>query len=120
MNFKDKNGILGEAKAASFFVENGFDVFVPIGGKTPFDLAVHRDGVLFRVEVKYSEIKTPTGWRVRIKRSRHNKNENIEYHFDQNSCDLLAVYIGPLDRIITIYPEEIDSLTYFTINNMRV
>lgn len=120
MNDKDINGILGETKVISFLIENGFDVFFPYGGKTTFDLVAHREGELFRIEVKTTEAEAATGWYVKIKKSRHNKNINIEKHFKPSQCDFLAVYIKPKDKVVLIDVEEICTKTYLTVPHKRV
>ncbi len=54
-------GNIGEARAISFYTENGYKVSKPLFENCPYDLIVDLDGELFRVQVKTSRCKVPSG-----------------------------------------------------------
>lgn len=103
MQLKDQNGILGEAAAIKHFIQNGYEIFTQFSGKAPFDFVAYLDNELYRVSVKSTTVRSPSGrWVVQIRRKRHNRTGNMSFAFDNTSCDLVAVYIVPEDRVIII------------------
>lgn len=117
MTDSTKLGELGESKAISEFIRDGFDVFTQFSGKAPFDLVICRDGILQRVEVKTTKTRTPydTGWRIQLRKIRSNLSETKIHKFDKNQSDLLAVYIAPLDRVVILNSNEITVSSALTI-----
>lgn len=101
-------GNLAEAKVIAKLVEDGFDVFVQLSGKAPFDLVAHRDGELLRVQVKGTSSKTRYGaYQVQLKAVRSNRTRNTIHYFDPCRCDVLAVCVEPLDRVCFVRAEDI-------------
>jgi hypothetical protein len=49
---KSRVGAVSELRAAAHLMQQGFDVFRCVAPHAPFDLVAHRDGTLYRVEVK--------------------------------------------------------------------
>lgn len=49
---KSRIGAVSELRAAVHLMQQGFDVFRCVAPHAPFDLVAHRDGTLYRVEVK--------------------------------------------------------------------
>lgn len=88
------DGVLGEAKVLTYFVEHGYDVFTQFAGKAPFDLAVYKDGIIYRVSVKSCTYKKEKAWRVAIGQG------STVRSFDSSKSDLLAIYIVPEDKIL--------------------
>jgi hypothetical protein len=75
-------------------IEADFDVFVQFSGKSPFDVIAHKDGRLFKVQVKGTSSLTKYGsYRVLIASIRSNKTVNRIGHFEPSLCDVLAVYV---------------------------
>lgn len=98
------NGRLAEAKVLCHFVEQGYDVYTPYTENSKIDLVVAREGKLFRVSIKYTSVQKPTGkWRVGLRNmSRRNDGKMAVDFFDKDAYDYLAVYIGPLDKVVVV------------------
>lgn len=111
-------GSLGEAKALAYLVENGYDVFTQFSGKAPFDFVAGKDGKLYRVEAKATTRRSNSGkWIVTISRTCMVKNKHARRrHFDKNQCDMLLVYIIPLDEIVELDPSTIENLTTIRVS----
>lgn len=93
-------GSLGESKVASELSKHRFHVFIQTTGKAPFDLVAYKDGYLYRVNVKATQRLDKWGsWEVHLKSVRSNRTRNRIVPFDPQSCDVLAVYIEPLDTV---------------------
>jgi hypothetical protein len=94
-------GRLAEAKAIAWFVESGYEVYIPLHDCTSVDLVVIKEGVTQRVSVKYTSQKEHQKWKVRLSNnSRQRDGSSTERPFDKDSVDLLAAYIGPEDRVV--------------------
>ncbi len=108
MDSRTRLGSLGEAKVIAKFVEHGFDVFTQFSGKAPFDLVAYQDGCLLRVQVKGTASKTRYGvYQVQLKAIRANRTRNVIHYFEPSECDVLAIYIEPLDTICFLRADEI-------------
>lgn len=96
-------GRLAEAKVITWFVENGYEIYLPMQDCTAVDLIVMKDGVPSRVSVKYTSFKENQKYRVKLSNvSRQRDGTHVERTFDASSVDLLAVYIGPEDRVVVV------------------
>lgn len=99
----DKSRITGlsQARVVSELFRQSFDVFTEFSGKSPFDLIAHKDGKLYRVQVKSTSAKKNKygSWSIQLKKVRANKTENKIHLFDHTSCDILAVYIEEIDTV---------------------
>jgi Holliday junction resolvase-like predicted endonuclease len=117
-------GSLGKAKVICRLVEENYDVFMELDGKSPFDLIVHKNDILQRVEIKATETRTKanTGWTIQIKKVRPNKTANIITNFSPKQCELLAIYIKPLDKVILIASQDVKTTCEMTIldNDIRL
>lgn len=111
MNRREK-GILGEAKVLLYFVEKGYEIFLPYSDGTPFDLIITKDNKLYRVSVKYTSRETTTSWAVTLKSvSRRKDNKNLVKNFDNTECDLVAIYSSIEDRILILDAKKITTKT---------
>jgi Holliday junction resolvase-like predicted endonuclease len=101
-------GTLGEIKAAAHFASEGYEVYVPFGGKSRHDLLLNKGRVILRVEVKTTQTKDAKSgsWLVQLRSIRSNRTENVIKHFDSSQCDIIAVYIEPEDRIEILQASE--------------
>lgn len=110
-------GSLGKSRTISELIRNGFDIFTEFEGKAPFDLVAHKDGELKRIEVKSTQRRTKydTGWEIQIKRVRPNRSETVIHNFNSSQCDILAVYIEPLDKVLLLDSSKIKVKTMLTI-----
>jgi hypothetical protein len=100
-------GGLAEAKVLSKLVEGQFDVFVQFSGKAPFDLVAYKDGQLLRVNVKGTATKLRGAYPLRLREIRPNRTRNVIRHFDPKRCDVLAIYVAPLDKVCFLRSEEV-------------
>jgi len=110
MDLRTQLGSLAEAKVIAKLIEHGFHVFVQFSGKGPFDLVVYKDERLLRVQVKGTSCRTLHGaFPVLIKSVRSYRTGNVVHKFDPSQCDVLAVYVAPLDKVAFLQADEIVS-----------
>jgi len=109
--------LLGEAKAITCFIENGYDVFTQFSGKSSFDFVAYKNDKLYRVEVKTTtrRSRADTGWEVQLKRVRPNRTGNNIAIFDNASCDFLCIYIQPIDKIYIIESCNVKATSALTL-----
>lgn len=109
-------GILAEVKVTAYLIENGYDVFAPIGGKTSFDLIGYKDRVIYRIQVKSTTQKRDSGsWGVKICRIRNNNKETKVFYFDPDECDIVAVWIAPEDQVVLVPSTTIKARAEMTV-----
>lgn len=104
MDNKTYYSSIAELKVMTDLTAKHWHIFNQVSGKAPFDLVAYKDGMLKRVSVK-SCSKEPNGagsYVIEVGRVRSNKTENKIYKFDQNECDILAIYIVKEDKIIYV------------------
>lgn len=120
MTRKEK-GAIGEVKVLSEFIKQGYSVFLPYGAGNPVDLIAYKDGVLERVSVKYTSFNpNNSSWEVTLKNvSRRNHGTCVVKHFDNTSCDLLAVYIAPEDRVVFIKAHTVTTKSSISIKKLE-
>lgn len=94
-------GRVAEAKVLAYFVENDYEVYLPFADCGKVDLVVIKDGKCYRVSVKYTSEKENQKWRVRLSNTYRSTDGKVKNNlFDSSTVDLLAVYIGPEDRVV--------------------
>jgi hypothetical protein len=96
-------GRLAESKVISYLIENGYEVYLPFSDNSKYDVIAVKEGIVKRISIKFTSVKKPFGsWVVEMRQIyRGNGNINIDI-FDKNTCDLIAVYLGPIDKVILI------------------
>lgn len=103
-------GSLAEAKVIATLTEQKWFVFNQTSGKAPFDVVAYRDGILKRISIKGTSNKDEyDSYLVQIGRVRSNKTSNTVHKFDSNECDVVAIYIKPLDKVCFISAQDITS-----------
>jgi hypothetical protein len=112
-----KSGSLGEIATMKHFLAAGFEVYTAITDSSTYDMVIAKGGTLSRVEVKSTRCrnKANTGWIAQIRSIRSNKTTNRKIHFDKSKIDILAIYIEPLDRIVTIEARNISQRAAITL-----
>lgn len=118
MDNHTKNSVLAEVKATAELINLGFDVFTQVSGKSPFDLVAYENGRLLKVEVKSGSRrnKKNNGWIVQIKRNKYSGQiGNYSVPFSTDVCDILAVYIVPLNKVLIIRSEDVTSVNELII-----
>ena len=103
-------GRLAEVKVVAYFIENSYEIYLPFSNNSKYDLIAYKDGSLKRVSVKYTSAKRISGaWAVEMRQiSRRNKYIHIE-KFDKARYDIVAVYIGPEDRVVIIEANQVNT-----------
>jgi len=93
MAITKRKGDLGVAMVMSDAMKKGHKVAIPVGEDWPFDLIVQRNGVLERVQCKYTE---SNGAFVEVKC--RSTNGFLDYRYTDKDIDWLAVYDKTTDR----------------------
>lgn len=121
MDNKTWLGSLGESKVAAELSRHRFHVFIQTTGKAPFDLVAYKNGHLYRVNVKTTQRLSKWGsWEVKIASVRSNRTGNRIVPFDFASCDVLAVYIEPLDKVCFLHSSEVAGKSYIALREKTV
>ncbi len=60
MNSKQK-GNAGIGAAIAYFTKNNYNVLIPLTDSQDYDIVVDMDGFLYKVQVKYTASKAPSG-----------------------------------------------------------
>jgi hypothetical protein len=96
-------GRLAEAKVIAYFIENGYEVYIPFSNNSKYDLLVSKENRIHNISVKYTSTKRYTdSWTVDLRQiSRRKDYINIE-KFNHSLFDFLAIYIGPKDKVVLI------------------
>jgi hypothetical protein len=96
-------GRLAEVKVIAYLIENGYEVYVPFSNNSKYDVISFKEGVLKRISVKFTSIKRKSGaWDVEMRQIFRGNNRINIHKFDNTMCDLIAVYLGPLDKVLLI------------------
>lgn len=108
---KETKGRLAEAKVIAYLIENGYEVYIPFSNNSKYDILAVRDGVIKRISVKFTSVKKQSGtWKVEL-RQIFRGNGKINVHtFNSKQYDLIAVYIGPKDKVILV--DAVKATTY--------
>ena len=96
-------GRLAEAKVIAYLIELGYEVYLPFSNNSKYDVLTVNEGKVKRVSIKYTSVKKPSGsWIVEMRQIyRGNGVINID-KFDKTQCDLVAVYLGPIDKVVIV------------------
>lgn len=104
MHFTHQLGLLGELKVATKFVKLGFSIYTSISdGVDPFDFIAYKDNRLIKVQVKSTGKITSRGsYQISLRTITIHKSRNVLKPFNSSKCDILAIYIDPLDTVCFI------------------
>ena len=118
---RKQKGDIAEAEARIHFIKEGYEVYAPTTDNTKYDLLVCKDGVISRVSVKYcSTAYTSGNWKVSLANVSRRANNSIQKDlFDSSMFDLIAVYIGPEDRL-AVLPATDATPNILTVPKMEV
>ncbi|MGH7204464.1 MAG: group I intron-associated PD-(D/E)XK endonuclease [Candidatus Levyibacteriota bacterium] len=96
-------GRLAEAKVITYLIEQGYEVYIPFSNNSKYDVIAIKDGVVKRISTKFTSVKKPSGsWVVEMRQIYRGKDIiNID-KFDNKQCDLIAVYLGPIDKVVLV------------------
>lgn len=100
-------GRLAEAKVFAYLIENGYEVYLPFSNNSKYDVLAFKDDHIKRISIKFTSVQRNSGvWAVEMRQiSRRNHAINID-KFDHTQYDLIAVYIGPKDKVILVNAEK--------------
>lgn len=101
---KDK-GDLGVAKAHADLVSQGFIVLFPATEHPPFDLVAYRNGIFYRLQVKFRsgrsgvvKVQFRSVWSDR--KGVHNRPT------DKNTIDAVCIYCPETDECYYVWPRD--------------
>jgi hypothetical protein len=112
LNKNIQAGAIGELAAQKYFVERNYEIFIPLDGHSEFDFIIYCQPEMLRVSVKTATKRKNKSYRVDLRQNRYNGKQS----FDCNSCDLLAVYILPEDRIEVFEAAKITQRTSMNVS----
>lgn len=104
MKSKEK-GDLAVAKAISYFVEQGYEVLLPIGDKKKYDLVTEKDGVLKRVQCKFTTHRPEGSYVVPLRVMGGNRSYYSANSYKTGDFDVLFALTG--DGDVYVIPSEI-------------
>lgn len=100
MNTKER-GDSAVGQAINFFMNNGYEVCLPIGDKRDFDLVVEKNGLLQKVQVKYAGLYSKSGvCKVGLRITGGNQSFNYSKKYTKDAFDLLFVYTAKGERYL--------------------
>ena len=99
MNTKVK-GDLAVASAISFFIANGYEVCLPIGDRTDYDLVVEKQNKLSKIQVKYAGLylSRDNTCRVGLRITGGNQSYNTAKKYSLDAFDYLYVLTARNER----------------------
>lgn len=112
-------GALGESAVYHDLVKRGYFIYFTMAEGAPFDFVSYKENEGFKViEVKTTQRrnKQNTGWIVKIKRSKLNREED----FDNTEIDVLAVYLAKLDKILYLDAKKVTQKTQIVVSDFYV
>jgi hypothetical protein len=104
-------GNIGESKAVTYFIANGYNVYLPFG------TASSNDMIIKRVSVKTTKTRTrcvneTKKYIVKIRQGKLNS----QIPFNNQGSDILCVYILPEDKIVLLISNEITAKYEITVS----
>ena len=110
-------GNTSEAKILAHFISLDYQVFLPFIDNGPIDMIVIKENKILRVSVKgTTTMNSKIAWRVSLNTSSRRKdNSCVVNKFNKDSCDLLAVYIQPKDKVVILDSKKIESTTEISL-----
>ena len=117
--YKSKQGNIGVARAIDYYVTKGYSVSIPMNDTQSYDLIVDDNIKLYRVSVKTTSYKAPSGnYSVQLKNSGGSSGKSVIRNFDKSSCDILFVLCDNND-IYIIPIEDVDAHSSLTLTEER-
>lgn len=107
-----EQGIYGESRVLTKFVELGIPVSIPFGDNYSYDLVAEFGGKLQKIQVKTSTQSTDHYTKFRMRKVRINRNRSIIKQYTSDEVDYYALYSVPRDRIFLVKSDMVgDSIT---------
>ncbi|HEV2355582.1 MAG TPA: group I intron-associated PD-(D/E)XK endonuclease [Puia sp.] len=112
-----QKGRLAEARVTVDLLNQGAEVFIPAFGNAKCDLvAVYQDQAM-KIEVKHASRYRYGSYEVSLRQIRPNRSKMITKLFNAGNSDILAVYIGPLDRVVFLLSSGFHGRTSVNLNS---
>ena len=113
---RNQKGCFAEYKFATRAMENGFNVCMPLLDSSTYDCVLEKDGVMFKVQVKYVSAD-------RQKDPEHN-NTRVTLHRDggvypAHLCDYFAVWFDEYDGFFIIENEGQKAMRFSLTNKYK-
>lgn len=107
-------GNIGESKALTYFISQGYEVYIPFGTATKCDMIVTKDNKVYRVSVKSTSTKTKSlkGYKVGIRQGKL-KSTTV---FNKEDSDILFIYIIPEDLYFIFNTQDVTHKNEISIN----
>lgn len=104
-------GNIGEAKAKTFFIEKGYDIFIPETVNPPFDFIAIKDDTCYKIEVKSSNSKNGE---IKLHTCYTTTKKHISKLFN-SVADLLILYHHPTNTLKIVKCED-----FINRNSVRI
>lgn len=91
MNTKER-GDVAIGHAIAFYLQNGYEVCLPIGDKRRYDFLVEKEGEIRRVQVKYAGLSNRNKCVAGLRITGGNQSFNYAKKYRDNDFDILFVY----------------------------
>ena len=96
-------GRLAEVKVIAYLIEKRYEIYLPFSNNSKYDVITFKDGSLEKVSIKYTSVKKPSGsWVVEMRQIYRGNDVIVIDKFDKIQCDVIAVYIGPIDKVVIV------------------
>lgn len=118
MDEKTYTSTLAEISVVKRLTQEGYEVYLPINGKTTHDIIANSTEYgLLSIQVKSTQQKSSSnGYIVELKSVRSNKTCNLYKKFSGFNQDILAIYIVELDAIVFLLSVKITNTSTLTLS----
>lgn len=106
-------GNIGEAKALHYFISEGYEVYLPFGTASKYDMIVCKDNNTYKVSVKTTSSKSSTLGKYSLRIGQGKLRNRVA--FNKEESDLLFAYILPEDKFIIFNSKDITQQFEITI-----
>lgn len=79
-------GQITELKCQTFLIENGFNVLLPIGNYSKYDLVIERNGKFYKIQCKHAT-ELETGFRVKTRYDKRDNGKVIKEVYTKEDID---------------------------------
>lgn len=117
---RHKVGLLAEAKVLAYLIEKDIEPYLPFADNGPVDILGIQNTRVLKISVKSTNKKSKyNSWTVELRTVSRRKESICIKEFDNSKCDILAVYIQPLDRVILLDAQKIKSKSGLSIMELE-
>ncbi len=103
-----QKGDIALGKAISYFIQNGYEVLLPIGDKRDYDLVVEKEHILSRIQVKYAGVYSDRNkCNVALRVMGGNQSFYSAKKYQGDSFDLLFVHSAKGDSYLLPWDNRI-------------